>query len=189
MPNWCYNNLTIRHADPAMLDRVVKAKEALLTEFFPCPAELHDHDSPEKDAVRAAYFQEKYGATDWYDWQVSNWGTKWDFPLERVERTDPNTVECAFDSAWSPPITAYEKLCVMGFEITAHYYEPGMSFCGTWTGHYEGDEETGDVFTDDQYFELGEYNSDTVRDAVGVELDEMFSISENMAEWEAQNEE
>jgi hypothetical protein len=28
-----------------------------------------------------------------------------------------------------------------------------------------------------------------VRDAVGVELDEMFSISENMAEWEAQNEE
>jgi hypothetical protein len=167
MPNWCYNNLTIRHADPAMLDRVVKAKEALLQEFVPMPQELLE------------------GTGDgWYNWAVSNWGTKWDFSLERVERTDANTVECAFDSAWSPPITAYEKLCVMGFEITAHYYEPGMNFCGTWTGHYEGDAETGDVFTDDEYFELGDYNSDTVRDAVGVELDEMFSISEQMAEWE-----
>lgn len=186
MPNWCFNNVTIRHSDPAMLDRMAKA-QGLLQEFIPCPAELHEHSAPEQDAVRAAYFQAMYGATDWYDWQVSNWGTKWDVDFEMMERTDPNTIQGSFDSAWSPPLSAYERLCELGFEITAHYYEPGMNYCGTWTGHYEGDAETGEVFTDDNYFELGPYNSDTVREAIGAELDDMFGISEQMADREEEN--
>ena len=172
MPNWCFNNISIRHSDPAMLDRVVKAKEALLQEFIPMPQALIE------------------GTGDgWYGWAVSNWGTKWDFGFESIERVDPNTVTGSFDSAWSPPIQAYEKFCTMGFEITAHYYEPGMNFCGTWTGHYEGDAETGDVFSYDEYFELGLCNSDTVREAIGEELDDMFGISNYMAEWEEENQE
>lgn len=42
MPNWCNNNLTLEHDDPAMITR---AKEALdrgefLQEFIPVPKEL-----------------------------------------------------------------------------------------------------------------------------------------------------
>ena len=69
-----------------------------------------------------------------------------------------------------------------GFYIKAFYYEGGMGFCGVW----EGDMENG--FFDD-YAEYSGETSKTVRDAIGAELDDMFGISEQMAEWEAENEE
>ena len=42
MPNWCNNNLTLTHEDPAM---ILRAKEALdrgefLNEFIPVPKDL-----------------------------------------------------------------------------------------------------------------------------------------------------
>jgi hypothetical protein len=41
----------------------------------------------------------------------------------------------------------------------------------------------------DDYYEFSGENSDTVRAAIGDELDDMFGISESMAEYEAENEE
>jgi hypothetical protein len=41
----------------------------------------------------------------------------------------------------------------------------------------------------DDYHEYGSENSKTVRAAIGDELDDMFGISESMAEYEAENEE
>ena len=35
MPNWCNNGITLRHADSAMIDRVIKGKEGLLMELLP----------------------------------------------------------------------------------------------------------------------------------------------------------
>lgn len=180
MPNWCSNKITLKHDNPEMVDRAQEAlgRGELLNEFFPCPPELHEHVSPQRDEALAKQFIEKYGAPCWYDWQVQNWGTKWDVggDHELVKRTDPNTVEASFDSAWSPPTTAYEKLCALGFKIKAYYYEPGMAFCGVW----EGDED--DVF--DDYYDYGQETSETVRDAIGAELDDMYGISEQMAEYE-----
>ena len=42
MPNWCNNNLTLTHSDPAMIQRAVTAYQEgkLLQEFIPCPQEL-----------------------------------------------------------------------------------------------------------------------------------------------------
>ena len=75
-------------------------------------------------------------------------------------------IDCAlsFDSAWSPPLEAYDTLRDMGFTIKAYYYEPGMGFAGIW--------EDGC----DQYYE-------DLHD-VSEELDEMFAISEMMEECE-----
>ena len=42
MPNWCSNSITLKHKDPAMLDRVIKAQEGLLMEFVPTPQDLVD---------------------------------------------------------------------------------------------------------------------------------------------------
>lgn len=174
MPNWCSNGITLRHADPAMIDRVLNAKDGLLQEFIPCPQELTEavaNFETNEDMVA------KYGFSSWYDWSINNWGTKWDFALENVDRVDANTVTAAFDSAWSPPVTAYEKLLDLGFEITAYYYEPGMQYVGKWDNG------------DDECIEYGQFTADTVRDAIGEELDDYFAISENMAEWEEENQE
>ncbi len=188
MPNWCNNGITIKHKDPAMIDRVIKGKDGLLMEFCPTPQELVDTVAgfmgEDKQAAHEAQQRaniEKYGYKDWYDWNVANWGTKWDISLDSCERTDPNTVEASFDSAWAPPVNAYEKLCAMGFEIKAYYNEPGMCFCGVW----EGNEN--DSF--DDYYEYSGETSETVRETVGDELDDYFGISEDMAQWEEENEE
>lgn len=189
MPNWCYNGVTLRHKDPAMIDRVVKGKEGLLMEFLPTPQELIDtvagfmgedkraaHEAQQAENVR------KYGHKDWYDWNIANWGTKWDFSLENLERQDPNTVTASFDSAWAPPTDAYVKLCALGFEIEALYYEPGMGFCGKFIR--DEDEHWDDCISD-----LGGYNSETVRDAIGEELDDYFGISEEMRQYEEEDQE
>lgn len=153
-------------------------------EFLPTPQELRDTVAgwmgEDKQAAHEAQQEaniEKYGFKDWYDWNVANWGTKWDFSLESVDRIDANTVKAAFDSAWSPPIAAYGRLVELGFEIEAFYYEPGMAFVGKYTG--SGNEESDDCV------EYASATADTVRAVVGEELDDYFAISEQMADRES----
>ncbi len=179
MPNWCSNNLTISHSDPVMVERAAKGlrEGSFLNEFFPCPAELHEHESPNRNPELAERFIREYGAPDWYDWQVKNWGTKWDVGGDDGSvSVEGNTVTAFFDSAWAPPTEAYAKLCALGFEIRATYYEPGMCFTGIWEGN-------GDDYFDD-YIEYSDETSATVRDVVGEELDDLYGISESMAEYE-----
>ena len=131
MPNWCLNKLTVSHTDKAAMDRFVAAynKGILCQEFLPVPE---------------GYFDDGR----WYDWCVSNWGTKWDVGAdegtEKEERyglkatvvpwNDKNTIEasCSFDSAWAPPVGLYEKLVELGYDVHASYFEPGMAFCGVY---------------------------------------------------------
>ena len=184
MPNWCNNSITLRHADSQMVQRAQEAltRGELLNEFFPCPAELHEHVSPQRDEELAQRFLDQYGASCWYDWQVKNWGTKWDVGGNDSinERVDPNTLQASFDSAWAPPTEAYAKLCALGFEIEAYYHEPGMCFVGKWTGNEED--------SWDDYYEYSGESSATVREVIGEELDDFWCISEDMAQWEEENE-
>lgn len=134
-PNWCYNSITVTHKDPVMLERFKKAADTgILQEFIPCPQELLD--TPANFEVDEKNVK-KYGYSNWYDWNVANWGTKWDFTCEDVEIVG-DTISTFFDSAWSPPTRAYEKLKQFGFVIDALYHEPGMVFAGRWS---DGDEE------------------------------------------------
>ena len=189
MPNWCNNGVTLRHADPAMIDRVMNVKDGLLQEFIPCPQELTDTvagsygDGDQQSALEAqqAANIKAYGFKDWYDWNINNWGTKWDFGLENVDRVDANTVTAAFDSAWAPPIEAYEKLCALGFEVEGMYYEPGMQFVGKFTGNEDN--------CNDECHEYGGATADTVRDLIGEELDDYFGISSEMEQYDEENQE
>jgi hypothetical protein len=185
MPNWCNNGITLRHAGPAMIDRAAKALQAgqFLQEFIPCPQELIDTVSgfvgEGQDLLEAKQRAnvEKYGYTTWYEHNVNEWGTKWDVNADNVEIEDANTVTAGFDSAWAPPIRAYEQLIEQGFDVVAFYHEPGMCFVGKW-----------DNGSDDCY-EYGGATADTVRDMIGEELDDYFGISESMADWEEENQE
>jgi hypothetical protein len=120
--------------------------------------------------------REKHGYRNWYDFCVNEWGTKWDVGADGNPAQDiPGGLMLGFDSAWAPPINAYEKLFDMGFKIRAMYYEGGMAFAG--------------IFEDgcDEYYEYGGMNSAQIAEELPVELDEAFGISESVAEWEAEN--
>ena len=139
MPNWCNNTITLKHENPEMIVRAQKAflEGELLQEFAPCPQELIDTSAGWQEELEEQEKAnvEKYGYRHWYDFCVSEWGTKWD--VGHDEHEDPpvlysNGFSVSFDSAWSPPCEAYNKLKELGYLITAYYYEPGCDFCGRW---------------------------------------------------------
>ena len=186
MPNWCNNSVEIYHTDPAMIERVREAfnKGALLQEFIPVPESLHIvagsvpvAEEAEHKAKEQAN-RETHGYTNWYDYCVNEWGTKWDIGADGNPAQDiPGGLMLGFESAWSPPIGAYEKLTEQGFRIRAMYYEPGMAFAGVW--------EDGS----DDYYDYGGLDSAGIADTLPVELDMAFGISDSAAEWEEENQE
>jgi hypothetical protein len=187
MPNWCNNTLEITHEDPAMIERArVAFKEGrLLDEFVPVPKDLHivagrvgdDNDQAQKDLVAQEEVNlAKFGYKTWYDYCVNEWGTKWDVGGDYCEAQDiPNGLIMTFDSAWAPPVNAYEKMLDLGFSIRATYYEPGMAFCGVW--------EDGD----DDFYEIGGMTADEVAETLPEFLDESYGISECIREYEEEN--
>lgn len=50
-----------------------------------------------------------YGAMDWYQWSLKNWGTKWNSKVLQIEEL-PEGVELVFDTAWSPPEPIFKEL-------------------------------------------------------------------------------
>ena len=189
MPNWCNNTLELLHEDPAMLERARTAfKEGrLCNEFVPVPESLQIVSgrvgSDEDDEQKKLEEQQQanltaHGYRDWYNFCINEWGTKWDVGGDDLGPAQdiPGGLIMAFDSAWAPPIQFYEKLLDLGFSVRASYYEPGMAFAGIW--------EDGS----DDYYDLGDMNSEQVREQLPEHLDEAYGISECMAEYEAEDE-
>lgn len=140
MPNWCNNTATFKHSDTDQIRKLIQAYNdgKLFSTFVPCPEELLNTTSPVSDTDLAAANTEKYGAPDWYNWCLENWGTKWDVGNENIDKDEytPGQTEVTlhFDSAWSPPLAWYNTMAdQFGFEIEAYYLEVGMAFCGKWT--------------------------------------------------------
>ena len=182
MPNWCENSLTLTHEDSSMIDRAEKAIKdgSLFSEFHPCPKELIETKSGffgnEGYAAELQKFTEElnkkyFGYRDWYDWNLANWGTKWDICDAMPSRQNEHTIYINFNTAWSPPIGFYEKMAELGFTIDAIYYEPGMCFCGSWEDGI------------DECFKI-DGNSDWVRKHIPQGIDNEFAISETMALYE-----
>lgn len=184
MPNWCDNTLILRHDDPKMIVRAVRAfkKGEFLNEFVPVPASLKetiagsygDGEEQAKLEAATAYNKSTYGYGNWYDFCIGEWGTKWDVGGNdgSVDQLDANSVRLIFQSAWSPPTDAYRKLEDLGFTIDAKYYEPGVAFTGWF---FDGSDET---------YDLSNLSADQVEEEIPQELDEEFGISDNMREWE-----
>jgi hypothetical protein len=187
MPNWCSNNLVLTHDDPAMIQRAYDALERgeFLNEFIPVPKQLQivagcvgDPDEQKKLEEDTARNLEELGYGNWYDFCVGEWGTKWDCGEQGNSDIHPEgrMLHTFFESAWGPPVNAYEKLVEMGFGVEAMYHEGGMCFAGTWSNG------------NDDYIDLSELGADDIeRDY--PEIDECFGISECMREYEADNEE
>jgi hypothetical protein len=189
MPNWCNNTVEINHKDPAKMYALVEAinKGEFCKFAIPIPESLNiiagragADDNPEQIALVEAEKRNlaQHGYKNWWDFCTNEWGTKWDVdPYDKVEYDsahDKNGITFGFDSAWAPPCGVYEALMDQGYSVRAYYYEPGMAFCGVH-------DENGD-----DCYDISGMTSETVKDAIPEALDEMFGISETIAEYEAE---
>jgi hypothetical protein len=183
MPNWCTNDLELTHPDHAMLERAKAAFDEgrFLDEFIPCPEPLRDtmagsigrHDTLSNYKADLLIEQERlnvkyYGHKNWYEWCIATWGTKWDVGsneggFSSFSGIDDNVLTLSFESAWSPPTKAYERLEELGFGVKAKYFEPGVGFCGEWVNGM-----------DEEY----------ALDDAPKHLDEFYGISSMLAELE-----
>jgi len=157
MPNWCMNSAII--SGPIVtLENIVEAiKQDKMLEHF---APIGDWD---------------------YGLAVDAWGTKWepsdvDYHLD----IDSGTLMLNFDSAWSPPIDAYDTAMErLGVEISASYYEPGMMFVGSYDN---GDDEAYEIDFEDEHW----------RDAIPEDLIDHWGLDDefdNWKEWQDDEEE
>jgi hypothetical protein len=160
-----------------MIQRAFDALERgeFLQEFIPVPPALRDTVA---DGSTNEQMVEKHGYSSWYDYCVGEWGTKWDCGEQGASDIHPDgkMLHTYFDTAWSPPCAAYEKLEAMGFGVEAMFYEPGMGYAGTYSDGYDNNIELEGLSADDIEREY-------------PELDECFGIAECMREYEEPEEE
>lgn len=129
MPNWCENYLivggpeeAVKEWEEALMDSNNEEHTLSFNKLVPLPEE-------EKD--------------NWYDWQVQNWGTKWDIGTDSRPGIFPEPFdECIllegygfayqFSTAWSPPIEWLKAVAIMFPELqfNMEYSEPGMCYAG-----------------------------------------------------------
>ena len=159
MPNWCFCKLTVygpseevnrfaNEASTMLAQDEDERSEISLQKLVPCPPILLGRDhAANPDMDMAAYLASmKSGANiplendDWYTWRVRNWGTKWDITA-KIEKLGPQLkngkreLVYTFDSAWSPPCAAFERISedwpLLKFRLT--YREEGMGVKGSET--------------------------------------------------------
>lgn len=61
--------------------------------------------------VQYIYNREHFGHTEWYGWCREHWGTKGNACNTDYDKENPT--EISFDTAWTPPVPIFEKLCAM----------------------------------------------------------------------------
>ena len=178
MPNWCNNTITLTGPKEKITAIYNKAKEdnALLQQLKPMPTELEGTTSPAPKEGKVQPLVD--GHDNWYDWRVENWGTKWDVDMDGLELSDDGTtINGWFDSAWSPPIHAYEYFLTENEDcsISSLYYEGGMDFAGKWEDFADMMVTPGDFTAD----EMEDPNSGLIYD-----INENFNMSEYVREYE-----
>ena len=203
MPNWCDNQITITGPNSVIdkIEKIVKeesnnAEKGLLQFFHPMPKELLDTEAgptaktkAEKNARQSRKLE--FGAENWYDWRVNNWSTKWEvnefYGVGRQHHEAgksglslTSTISFGFSSAWAPPIGAYGQFLVDNEDcsLKAYYYEGGCDFMGCWDNGVDDCYAPSDYKSTDDFWQYG----------VGSTIDDMFNITESMAEYEAEQE-
>lgn len=125
-------------------DRYLKSQEEIkeiVDNCLKCYSEPQEDDpiSPvfkaKQDVInygkRVYYNIINYGAKDWYDWCVDNWGTKWNACETIYNESTPNKVQ--FDTAWSDVRGLIKELSKKHPENTFSY-----TYAEEQLGYYTG---------------------------------------------------
>jgi hypothetical protein len=151
MPNWCFNTLSV-DGDASAITKFrewLKDEPLTLQKIKPMPTELEETTSPvpagQEDKSKELI--EKYGADNWYDWHVKNWGTKWDIEATDIDDASDTNIYYSFDSAWGPSLAATKYLSTLfpDLTFTHKYYETGIGFAGSLT---VGNEDFDEIYHD-----------------------------------------
>ena len=141
MPNHCYQQVHVygpRFLVKELYDNLSKEEPQFCQVVLPMPFEQW---LAPKSRLHG------YEVEGWYDWRVTNWGTKWDVVDVEITQSlllhddepdtdDPWTMNASFSfncwTAWSPPIPVWDKLHEMGISVDADYQDEGMMFEGRY---------------------------------------------------------
>ena len=148
MPNWVFNHLAIQ-GEKSDIDEVKTQLNSPFTTNYPTyNTETKAYEPSTKtysnpvfsfwNIIRPTdldtyYLQEDpnadkskiWSGDNWYDWNIRNWGTKWDVAQGDYDDWRDTTldesdgvVRYRFDTAWSPPCEAIEKLSAQYPQLT-----------------------------------------------------------------------
>lgn len=183
MPNWCQNNLRV-YGDTIEISefkqatlKLVKEENLETTEFtfeglYPTPEELlnsispakiEDGETEEQFSARLKRLREEYGASDWYEWRIENWGTKWDADETLILEDSVDELYLCFNTAWAPPTEWLKKVSLRfpNLNFVMDYMEEGQGYCGVLDiSDGEIKEETGNTEFIDQDGRQVFYNED-----------------------------
>ena len=121
-------------------------------------------------------YKAKYGTDNWYDWSVSNWGSKWDiydvteWNVTTIITPRDCSISCAdifYMTAWSPVTNAWQQISKKypTLEFFHEFADEGGGFVGSQII------QNGDIVEDNDY----EWNSDAgivIRENVGMSVEE-----------------
>jgi len=129
MPNWVDNTLTVtgdEDAVNAFAERAARPHtrwgennkyqhvEAIAFWNFlrPDDSELDEYHGrePHKATLAEAL---KFESNHWYDWNVRNWGCKWDASNVDMFERSSREVRYTFDTPWSPPLEFFTAVVAM----------------------------------------------------------------------------
>ena len=137
-----YNAVLGENGEP--LTKEVIRNKFTFEKLFPTPKELladvdpiphKEGEDDETYEIRMNELMEKYGACGWYNWRVSNWGTKWD-ASESDWDLEEGLLTVHFNTAWAPPIGWLENVSAQFPELKFEmlFQEEGQGFCGRADG-------------------------------------------------------
>jgi hypothetical protein len=169
MPNYCENELIVSgnkdlielFKEMAKSQKDCDKKDGVkvdfsLDSFVPYP-HCYKIETLEKkhkmDGFNGYGIRNKEQLQSGYDWNIENWGTKWDcIEPKLVKQTDKGSKSALlynFDTAWSPPRQALLKIAKIfpGLKFKLSYWECGAGFNGVTT--YNKGELIKDSYNDD----------------------------------------
>ena len=148
MPNWCWNNLEVTGDEIQLREFVEKSEncpegsEFTFNGTYPMPEEFKeiktgaytdengeshrrwreiDGKSIPVSDKEMKQLKEKYGSENWYDWNIANWGTKWDACESEIGNNDINFFSVSFQTAWSPPIDWIDNIITYADKRRSEY--------------------------------------------------------------------
>jgi hypothetical protein len=144
MPNHCSNLVNVTGPRLLVAHFLKKAKgekqPLSFQSLVPMPEDLKDTNGMgDETTPEALALIVKYGAADWYGWNIANWSTKWDcyetgheWNMGYATGNKPVTADLQYQTAWCPASKFWQAVSKLfpNLEFTHFFSEPGMCFVG-----------------------------------------------------------